>query len=245
MDGVSGSTGFGRPRGRGRPPARKALRAVVFDMDGVLVDSFDVMRQAFAIAYHEVVGPGEPPFSEYNRHLGRYFPEIMKIMGLPLAMQEPFVRESYRLANEVLLFDGVREMIADLRARGLRTVVATGKAGERARHLLSLLDLLDQFDHVIGGDEVAHAKPAPDMVLRALELLGIDAEETFMVGDAVTDIISARGASVASVAALWGAGDPAALLAQQPDAVLRSPAELAGFCAAWDAAARRDGRHTG
>lgn len=57
----------------------EATRAVVFDLDGVLVDSFGVMRQAFAAAYREVVGEGEPPFEEYSRHLGRYFPDIMRI----------------------------------------------------------------------------------------------------------------------------------------------------------------------
>jgi AHBA synthesis associated protein len=239
---------FGRPR---RPAGnarggRQLLRAVIFDMDGVLVDSFDVMRQAFEIAYREVVGAGEPPFGEYNRHLGRYFPEIMDIMGLPQEMQAPFVRESYRLAGQVVLFDGVRETVAELRARGLRTAVATGKSGERARSLLALLGMLDQFDHVIGGDEVPHAKPAPDMVLRALELLQIAPEETFMVGDAVSDIISARGASVASVAALWGPeGDGEALLAQQPDAVLYAAAELLDFCTLWDDAAHRDGLSAG
>jgi 3-amino-5-hydroxybenzoic acid synthesis related protein len=240
-------TGFGRPRGRNTPGPRerRELQAVIFDMDGVLVDSFDVMRQAFAIAYREVVGAGEPPFAEYNRHLGRYFPEIMEIMGLPPAMQEPFVRESYRLAGEVAMFDGVRETVAELRAQGLRTAVATGKSGERARSLLSLLGVLDQFDHVIGGDEVPRAKPAPDMVLRALELLRIAPQETFMVGDAVTDIISARGASVASVAALWGQGDSQALIAQRPDAVLSAPAEILDFCRGWNESVRRGGLNVG
>ena len=235
-------TGFGRPRGRAIPlPAgrRRPLQAVIFDMDGVLVDSFDVMRQAFEIAYHEVVGVGQPPFAEYNRHLGRYFPEIMDIMGLPQAMQKPFVRESYRLAGQVTMFDGVREMVAELRAQGLRTAVATGKSGERARSLLSLLGMLDQFDFVIGGDEVQRAKPAPDMVLRALELLQIAPQETFMVGDAVTDIISARGASVASVAATWGQGDSEALLAQRPDGILHAPLEILDFCRGWNATVRR------
>ena len=71
--------------------------AVIFDLDGVLVDSTDVMRQAFSLAYAEVVGPGPAPFAEYNRHLGRYFPDIMRIMGLPLEMEEPFVRMRHLL----------------------------------------------------------------------------------------------------------------------------------------------------
>lgn len=230
---------FGRPRRPRVIGGRGELRAVIFDLDGVLIDSFDVMRRAFAHAYAEVVGPGEPPFAQYNRHLGRYFPEIMEIMGLPQAMQEPFVAESYRLAGEVPMFDGVPALLDALRARGLRLAVATGKAGERARSLLDLLGIGDRFEAVIGGDEVPRAKPAPDMVLRALSRLGVEPAEAFMVGDAVTDVISARGASVTSVAALWGTGDRAALLAARPDAVVHAPSELLAFCAAWDSEADR------
>jgi AHBA synthesis associated protein len=202
------------------------FRAVVFDLDGVLVDSFAVMREAFTIAYAEVVGPGEAPFEEYNRHLGRYFPDIMKIMGLPLEMEEPFVRESYRLAHKVVVFDGVVEVLRALRRRGLGLAVATGKSGPRARSLLDGLGMLPMFDHVIGSDEVARPKPAPDIVLRALDLLGVQPENAVMVGDAVTDLASARSASVTAVAALWGEADADELLAASPDAALHRPVEL-------------------
>lgn len=205
---------------------------VVFDLDGVIVDSFPVMREAFSIAYAEVVGDGEAPFEEYERHLGRYFPDIMKIMGLPPAMETPFVRESYRLAGRVPLFDGVTEVLEELRERGFRTAIATGKAGDRARHLLDKLGVIHLFDHVIGSDEVANAKPAPDIVLHALDLLGARPEDALMLGDAVTDIAAARGAGVTAVAALWGESDTADLLASGPDAALRRPSELLAFCPA-------------
>ena len=208
---------------------RTSPLAVIFDLDGVLVDSTDVMRRAFSVAYAEVVGAGPAPFAEYNRHLGRYFPDIMRIMGLPPAMEEPFVRESYRLAHLVPRCPGVPELLGALRERGLRLAVATGKSGPRARSLLDQLGVLTMFDEVIGSDEVAHPKPAPDIVLHALELLSVTAEDAIMVGDAVTDIASARGAGVTAVAALWGECDEAELLAARPDEVLREPDELMGF----------------
>ncbi|MEU1484587.1 HAD-IA family hydrolase [Streptomyces sp. NPDC005752] len=208
---------------------------VVFDLDGVLVDSTEVMREAFSIAYAEVVGEGPAPFAEYNRHLGRYFPDIMRIMDLPLAMQEPFVRESYRMAHLVPMFDGVPEMLHTLRERGFRLAVATGKSGPRARSLLSQLGVLELFDHVIGSDEIAHPKPAPDIVLKALELLGAEPDSAVMVGDAVTDIESAHGAGVAALAALWGETDEAALLAASPDAVLHKPGDLLALWPAGEA----------
>ncbi|MFD6276180.1 HAD-IA family hydrolase [Streptomyces sp. NPDC060209] len=211
--------------------ARAAVpRAVIFDLDGVIVDSFAVMRQAFLTAYAEVVGDDQAPFEEYSRHLGRYFPDIMRIMGLPTELEAPFVRESYRLAGQVTVFDGVRELLPELNRRGLRLAVATGKSGPRARSLLDGLGLLDAFEHVIGSDEVARAKPAPDIVLHALDLLDVRASEAMMVGDAVTDLASARAADVTAVAALWGETDESALLAERPDAVLRRPADLLALC---------------
>ncbi|WP_103350664.1 HAD-IA family hydrolase [Amycolatopsis sp. CA-128772] len=212
-------------------PSVPARHAVIFDLDGVVVDSFAVMSEAFAIAYAEVVGDGPAPFEEYRRHLGRYFPDIMRIMDLPLAMEEPFVRESYRLADQVTVFDGVVELLLTLRTRGLKLAIATGKSGPRARSLLDSLGLLPFFAHVIGSDEVARPKPAPDMVLEALRLLDVPAERAIMVGDAPTDLASAQGAGVASAAALWAPPDDVGeLLAAGPDVVLRRPADLLAMC---------------
>ncbi|MGW2331080.1 HAD-IA family hydrolase [Streptomyces sp. NPDC001700] len=208
------------------------VTSVVFDLDGVLVNSFAVMREAFTLAYAEVVGEGEPPFEEYNRHLGRYFPDIMRIMDLPLEMEAPFVRESYRLAHRVEMFDGVPELLSELRNRGLGLAVATGKSGPRARSLLEGLGILPLFDIVLGSDEVAHPKPAPDIVLKAMAALDARPERTVMVGDAVTDLASARGAGVTAVAALWGETEEETLLAAEPDVVLRKPAELLALCPA-------------
>lgn len=213
-------------------PRRGPIRAIVFDLDGVVVDSSAVMREAFSIAYAEVVGDGPAPFEEYNRHLGRYFPDIMRLMGLPLEMEEPFVRESYRLAHQVPLFPGVRELLQALRERDVRTAIATGKSGSRARSLLDLLGVLDLFDHVIGSDEVARPKPAPDIVLRALDLLGVPPEQAMMVGDAVIDLASGRDAGVTTVATVWHGGDVSALLAAGPDLVLHAPSELLAHCPA-------------
>jgi AHBA synthesis associated protein len=204
--------------------------AVIFDLDGVIVDSFAVMREAFSIAYAEVAGDGPAPFEEYRRHLGRYFPDIMRIMNLPLAMEEPFVRESYRLADQVTVFDGVAGLLLTLRIRGLRLAVATGKSGQRARSLLDRLGLLPFFEHVIGSDEVARPKPAPDIVRHALSLLDVPAERAIMVGDAPTDLASAQGANVTAAAALWAGPDEAELLAAGPDVVLRRPADLLALC---------------
>ncbi|WP_320064915.1 HAD-IA family hydrolase [Micromonospora sp. RTGN7] len=211
---------------------RGPIRAVVFDLDGVVVDSSAVMREAFSIAYAEVVGDGPAPFEEYNRHMGRYFPDIMRLMGLPLEMEEPFVRESYRMAHLVPLFPGVRETLEELHTRGIRMAIATGKSGPRARSLLDTLGVLGLFDQVIGSDEVARPKPAPDIVLQALGHLDVAPAQAMMVGDAVIDLLSGRDAGATTVATTWHGGDVAALLAAGPDVVAHAPGDLLAYCPA-------------
>ncbi|MCG0061968.1 HAD-IA family hydrolase [Streptomyces tricolor] len=200
--------------------------AVIFDLDGVLVDSHEVTGRAFAAAYAEVVGDGPAPVAEYQRYQGVYLPEVLRVLGLPAEMAEPFVRESHRLAGEVPVVDGIVDLLETLRARGPGLAVATGKSGARARSLLEILGIAEFFDHVIGSDEVARPKPAPDIVLRALRLLDVPAEQAIMVGDAPADVRSARGAGVTAAAATWATVDEDELLASGPDLVLKSPADL-------------------
>ncbi|MER7271451.1 HAD-IA family hydrolase [Micromonospora carbonacea] len=206
------------------------VRAVVLDLDGVLADSLAVACEAFALAYAEVVGGGVAPVDEYCRHPGRYLPDVLRLMGLPAAMADPFVRESNRLAHLVTPVDGAAGVLGALRGRGIGLAVATGRSGGRARDLLGRLDLLRLVDHVVGSDEVARPKPAPDIVRRALELLGVAPADALMVGDAPSDLASARAAGVRAVAALWGESDPATLLAAGPDVVLAGLGELLPLC---------------
>ncbi|MEU4565117.1 HAD-IA family hydrolase [Micromonospora sp. NPDC023956] len=206
------------------------VRAVVLDLDGVLVDSLAVARTAFALAYREVVGEGEVPVDEYCRHPGRYLPEVLRLMGLPAAMAEPFVRESNRLAHLVTPVPGGPELLRELRGHGIGLAVATGRSGERARLVLDRVGLLPLVDHVVGADEVPRPKPAPDIVRRALALLDVPPGRALMVGDAPADLASARSAGVVAVAALWGESDAQTLRAAAPDVTLTRIQELAALC---------------
>lgn len=217
---------------RNKLPTTDALRSghpnliVVFDLDGVLVDSFEVMREAFERAYYEVVGPGNPPFTEYCSHLGRYFPDIMRSMGLPLEMEEPFVQASYELAHQVRLFPGIVDVLTRLRAKGVVMCVATGKSGDRARSLLETMGISEFFDAVVGSDEVTKPKPAADIIIEALARVGGHKEAAVMVGDATVDLISAREAGVIPIGAAWGEGDPDELITEAPAWLLGSPRDL-------------------
>jgi AHBA synthesis associated protein len=212
------------------PIPRAELRAVVFDLDGVLVDSQATERAAFRAAYAQAVGAGEAPVDEFARYGGWYFPDVLRAMNLPVGMELPYVRESYRLADLTRVHVGVRSMLNVLRLNGIRTAVATGRSAERAKWLLDRLRLLPLLDAVVGGDEVPRGKPAPDLVIRALARLRVTPDAAVVVGDAVTDLRSARAAGVTAAAAVWDECRDADLLAAEPDLVLRRPADVLMLC---------------
>lgn len=202
------------------------LRGVVFDLDGVLIDSIHAMREAFRRAYVETGGTGPPPFDEYLSNLGRHMPDILRLMDLPAEMYPIFVRHSRELVHRVTPYPGAAELLDGLRAAGLALGVATGKARDRADHVLAAVGLLDRLDSVTGSDEVRHGKPAPDIVLLALDRLGLAPDEAVMVGDSTLDLLAGRAAGVPVAAAVWGQGSRDELLASEPDLVAGSCAEL-------------------
>jgi AHBA synthesis associated protein len=203
-----------------------SLRGVVFDLDGVLIDSIHVMREAFQRAYAETGGVGAAPFDDYLPHLGRHMPDTLRLMQLPAQMYPVFVRHSRELVHRVSPCPGAAELLDGLRAAGLALAVATGKARDRADHVLAAVGLLPRVDAVTGSDEVAHGKPAPDIVLLALDRLSLAPAEAVMVGDSPLDLAAGRAAGVRVAATLWGQGSRDQLLASRPDLVAASCAEL-------------------
>jgi len=187
-------------------------KAILFDLDGVIIDSMPAMRDAFKTAYRDVVDASpddealEPLFQQYCKYLGYAFTEIMDRMSLPHSMYEPFVRHSAEFKHRVRVNEGMPSLLKNLHTEGMKLTVATGKDGYRARDLLDLLDLSQYLDIVTGSDEVKHGKPAPDMLLMQMDALRVLPHEAIIVGDSPADIQAGKAAGVTTVGVLWGYG---------------------------------------
>ena len=178
-------------------------RAVIFDLDGTLVDNELAMRVAFRSAYERIGLSGEPPIEEARQHFGKGFRTILIELGLPLELHAAFIDASYAAIEHISVYPEVEEMLRQLRALGFRLAVATGKDGARARRVMSEKGLLPFFDLVLGSDETARGKPAPDVVEAICERFHCRKELTMMVGDALADVQCALAAEITAVFATW------------------------------------------
>src|SRR3989475_6861453 len=185
------------------------LRAVIFDMDGTLIDSSWVVRAAFIATIEELGGPKldrDQVISSYV--LGPPATIMERFLGRPIAPSEI---DGYhaRLRAEaerrgVHPYPGIVEALEALAgsvALGMFTNADLGNVDV----LLGAAGLQDRFAAVVGADEVApNFKPAPDGLLLACERLGVTAASTAYVGDSPQDGETAHHAGALAVAARWG-----------------------------------------
>jgi pyrophosphatase PpaX len=197
------------------------LRAALFDFDGTLVDTTDLIYQSMRHAAGEVLGR-EISREVLMANVGQPLPRQMELLS---AEHAEALLDSYRLHNEenhdalIKEFPGVEESLARLRSAGVRVAVVTSKRRFSVDMALKtfpgLGEVVDQW--VMMEDTTEH-KPRPEPLLKGLELLGkIPKEEAAYVGDSPFDVAAAKAAGVRSVAVSWGAFSEDALRAAEPD----------------------------
>lgn len=208
-------------------------RAVLFDLDGTLLDSAPDML-ATVNRMRDARGREAMALAGIRRHVSRggramvaaAFPELDE------ATREPMLREFldlYReeLGRHSLLFDGVADMLAALEADGARWGIVTNKPEYLAREIVPQLGWESRCAVLIGGDTLAERKPHPLPLQVACERMGVAVDDCVYVGDDERDIQSARAAGMRSVVALWGyrleADDP---VSWQGDEMVEAPVDL-------------------
>ena len=207
------------------------IRAVLFDLDGTLIDSTDAIVDSWFYAF-DTIGRPRP-----DRQL------ILDTIGYPLRQQIPMmtdydVDECIRIyrghytahsAPKTSLLPGAAETLASFREHGLRMGFVTSKKREAAEMLLEHLGALHYMDARIGPLEVTHHKPHPEPVEKAMDLLGVAPSETVFVGDMHFDVVAGQAAGVTTVAVATGYQSRQDLEALAPDAVFDSLLEARDF----------------
>lgn len=185
------------------------LRAVLFDLDGTLIDSAEDLGRA-ANAMRATRGLPALPSAQYRPHCGSGA-RGMLAQAFAIGPGQPEYEELKREfldRYEGLMFDstrpflGVQAELATLSSAGLRLGIVTNKAERFALPLAAALRL--GIETVVGGDSTAHAKPHPAPLLEAARRLGVSPAACLYVGDDERDVVAGRAAGMATAVAAWG-----------------------------------------
>jgi len=212
----------------------KGYDPVIFDLDGTVVDTVELIRESFRYSVRTV--------------LGREFPDehILAGVGQPLMTQmrrlsEEHAQElfdvyreyNHRRHDELIRgYDGMRELLEGLRAAGRRLGIVTSKSRDTTQMAFAAVRLGDYFDAVVTASDSAEHKPSPAPLRLCLERLGgaVVGLGPIYVGDSPVDIVAGRAAGMATAAVDWGVFSREELLAVEPDFYVATPAELLALC---------------
>ena len=215
-----------------------ALKGVLLDVDGTLIDSNDAHANAWVQALSEY--GFEVPFERVRRLIGmggdKLLPEAAGLdadsrKGIKISTRRGEIFQKDFLPN-LQAFPGATDLLAKLKNRGLRLVVASSAKADELNGLLRICQADDFVEDKTSSDDAASSKPAPDIVEAALHKLGLTPGQVLMLGDTPYDVQAANHANVGCIAFRcggWGDGDfkealaifdgPADLLAKFEDSL--------------------------
>ena len=181
------------------------IKAVIFDLDGTLIDTNDLILDTFQHVIKKCLGR-TPTEEELHQVYGKTLDEQMAFFSTERRQELVDAYKVYYRAHmdeRTHLFEGVKRLLDELASRGLQMAAVTNKGSRGVHHAFDKFDLGKYFSAVITADDVTKGKPDPEGILAALNQLGVTAEEALFVGDSHSDILAAKGAGVKSVLVGW------------------------------------------
>lgn len=206
-----------------------SVRAVLIDLDGTLLDTAPDLAEA-ANRVRADFGFGPLPVDRIASFVGKGA-DVLVHRALTDRMDgtvddATFARgrtSFYRHYHDTngktaVIFDGVPEALALLRARGIRIGCVTNKPREFTHPLLAMLNMTALFDTVVAGDDAKRKKPHPDLLFAGCSNLGVDASRTHMIGDSLNDALAAEAAGMRAILVETGynEGESVTALAKMP-----------------------------
>ncbi|HVW34102.1 MAG TPA: HAD family hydrolase [Acidimicrobiia bacterium] len=204
-------------------------RAVLFDIDGTLVDT----NYLHAVVWRRVfLDHGHPEITTARIHglVGMGTDQLLEtLLGRPRPdLKSARAKHFDGLKDEIRALPGAADLLRAVHDRGVRVVLATSAEKSDLEALLAAIGADDAIDAVTGASDVDEAKPSPDIFEAALELVGTAPEDTVAVGDTIWDVKAAARAGLPCVALTTGGIHRAELEAAGAVAVYDDPATLLG-----------------
>lgn len=211
------------------------IAALVFDLDGTLVDSAGDIAEAVNRSLEELSLPRVPE-ATVRCWIGE---GVRRLVAIALAhagsghaadeVMPMFMRHYHDcLLRSPRLYDGVTDALQLLQARGLPMAICTNKPSALVPPLLQHLGIAGFFAHIVGGDSLPQRKPAAEPLLHTAALLGQAVDQCLMVGDSATDLQAANNAGMPIVLVRYGYPRDLDLDAAAAEAVVDDLRELLG-----------------
>lgn len=204
-------------------------RCVVFDFDGVIIDSHEVQKKALRESFQSIYGEKEPPYDMFFDNSGDSLKNIFNKLDIPYEAINVYLKVSRENAAMTKVHNGMVSLLEAIHNIGIKCALCTGKDRGRTLELLQSLHLHKYFCTVICSDDVKRPKPYPDSLLKVADELNLSSDNIVMVGDGINDILCAQAAGIRAIAVTWGDTSVYKLFAMQPAAIVGTAKDL-GSC---------------
>ena len=208
------------------------IRAVVFDLDGTLLNTLEDLANAtnWALQHN---GLPERTIDEVRRFVGNGVRRLIE-RAVPADTEAALLEQVFadfktyyvsHCQDCTCLYDGIPEMLEQLKAGGYKMAIVSNKLQAGVDELYEFY-FRETIEVAVGEREGIRRKPAPDMVETALKELGISADEAVYVGDSDVDLQTARNSGLACISVLWGFRDRDFLVEHGATCMVERPAEI-------------------
>lgn len=204
------------------------VETILFDLDGTLIDTNELIIASFT---HTLEKFADRPYKreEIIDFIGSPLRDSLEKVNTELVDEMMDAYRTHNLANHekyVKAYPTVVETIARLKEAGFKLGIVTTKLSDTAKLGLKLTGMEDQFDLLIGLDDVEHAKPHPEPILKAMDKLEANPMTTMMVGDNYHDIEAGHNAGVQTAGVAWSLKGQHVLEKYDPDYMLKEMRDL-------------------
>jgi pyrophosphatase PpaX len=213
-------------------PAAAGFDPVLFDLDGTVVDTVELIVESFRHATRTVLGR-ELPDEHILAGVGRPLRAQMERLSLQHAAElyDVYREYNHRRHDELIRgYEGIDDVLGELRAAGRRLGIVTSKSRDTTQMAFRAVGLAAHFDAVVTASDTDAHKPDPEPLLLCLEMLGEPSDRAIYIGDSPYDILAGAAAGMATAAVAWGVFGREALLAAGPDFWVQRPGELVTLC---------------
>ncbi len=205
---------------------------IIFDMDGVILDSERVYQSIEREMYHELgISVSKEEHGEFKGTSERsMWKQLHAIHGFSADPENLVIQERERFLQKLRSpekippIEGIYELLEYIKGKGIPIYIASSSSREIIETVVEVLDISGYFDGIVSGDDVEQSKPAPDIFLKASNLAGVEPEFCIVIEDSVNGVNAARAAGMKVVGLACPGTDEAGLA--EADRIIRNLKEF-------------------